>query len=93
MQPVETTTEPYVREFGDWIDGALRSDDRGRLAHWLELAPHARRAHPTDEHFLPLPLAFGAAGPGPRIERLDFGVDSGVLAMDAYLFWPQPRAS
>jgi 4,5-DOPA dioxygenase extradiol len=93
MQPVETTTEPYVREFGDWIDGALRSDDRGRLAHWLELAPHARRAHPTDEHFLPLPLAFGAAGPAPRVERLDFGVDSGVLAMDAYLFWPQPRAS
>ena len=50
-----------------------------------------RRAHPTDEHFLPLPFAFGAAGPAPRIERFDLGVDSGVLAMDAYAFWPRDR--
>ena len=27
----------------------------------------------------------------PRVDRLDAGVDSGVLAMDAYLFWPQVR--
>jgi len=90
MQPAESEAEPYVREFGNWVDEALRTDDRDRLARWLELAPHARRAHPTDEHFLPLPFAFGAAGPAPRIERLDLGVDSGVLAMDAYAFWPRP---
>jgi 4,5-DOPA dioxygenase extradiol len=91
MQPAETDVEPYVREFGNWVDEALRTDDRDRLARWLELAPHARRAHPTDEHFLPLPLAFGAAGPAPRVERFDLGVDSGVLAMDAYAFWPGDR--
>ena len=91
MQPAETDVEPYVREFGNWVDEALRTDDRDRLARWLELAPHARRAHPTDEHFLPLPFAFGAAGPAPRIERFDLGVDSGVLAMDAYAFWPRDR--
>jgi 4,5-DOPA dioxygenase extradiol len=49
-------------------------------------APHARRAHPSDEHFLPLPLAYSAAGPHPRVERIDLGVEGGVLAMDAYLF-------
>ncbi len=27
-------------------------------------------------------------GQAPRVERLDAGVDSGVLAMDAYVFWP-----
>ena len=89
MQPIETTTAPYVREFGDWIDRVLRSDDRASLARWLEAAPQARRAHPSDEHFLPLPLAFAAAGPAPRVERIELGVDSGVLAMDAYRFWPQ----
>jgi 4,5-DOPA dioxygenase extradiol len=88
MEPADIAAEPYVREFREWVDEALRRDDRDRLARWLELAPHARRAHPTDEHFLPLPLAFAAAGPAPRVERLDLGVDSGVLAMDAYVFRP-----
>jgi len=88
MQPADTEAQPYVREFSDWVDDALRRDDRDGLARWLELAPHARRAHPTDEHFLPLPFAFGAAGSAPRVERLDLGVDSGVLAMDAYRLWP-----
>jgi hypothetical protein len=36
------------------------------------------------------PYVFGAAWPAPRVERLDLGVDSGVLAMDAYAFWPPP---
>jgi len=94
MQPADTEAEPYVREFSEWVDDALRSDDRDRLARWHELAPHAQRAHPTDEHFLPLPFAFGAAGAAPRVERHDLGIDGGVLAMDAYAFWPQlERAS
>jgi 4,5-DOPA dioxygenase extradiol len=93
MQPQETDAEPYVREFSDWVDDALRGDDRERIGNWLQQTPHARRAHPTDEHFLPLPFAFGAAGPAPRVERLDLGVDSGVLAMDAYVFTPDTTGS
>ena len=58
----EREPEQYVREFTAWVDHALRTDDRAALAAWLERAPHARRAHPTPEHFLPLPFAFGAAG-------------------------------
>lgn len=84
----EREPEQYVREFTSWVDRALRSDDRAALAAWLERAPHARRAHPTSEHFLPLMFAFGAAGANSSVERIDAGVDSGVLAMDAYLFWP-----
>lgn len=88
MEPVDGDAAPYVREFGSWIDEVLRGDARERLARWTELAPHARRAHPTDEHFLPLPLALAAAGAAPRVERYDLGVDGGVLAMDAFAFWP-----
>ena len=86
----------YVTEFREWIADALRQDDRARLVRWRELAPHAVRAHPTPEHFMPLFVAFGAAsdadGPPPRVERLDAGVDSGVLAMDAYVFSQQASA-
>ena len=85
-----------VTEFREWIADALRHDDRARLVRWRELAPHAARAHPTPEHFMPLFVAFGAASMSdsqpPRVERLDAGVDSGVLAMDAYVFSPQARA-
>jgi 4,5-DOPA dioxygenase extradiol len=91
MQPAETDAAPYVEEFRGWIDRALRAGDRAALAAWLERAPHALRAHPSSEHFLPLPLAYAAAGDTPRVERIDLGVDAGVLAMDAYLFWPKDR--
>jgi len=92
MAPQDTPVAPYVEQFRNWIDRALRDDDRAALAAWRERAPHALRAHPSDEHFLPLPLAFAAAGPAPRVERIDAGVDAGVLAMDAYLFWPTESA-
>jgi 4,5-DOPA dioxygenase extradiol len=91
MQVSETSAVPYVDEFRRWIDGALHRDDRAALAAWRERAPHAGRAHPSDEHFLPLPLAYAAAGPSPRVEHIDAGVDAGVLSMDAYLFRPQLR--
>jgi 4,5-DOPA dioxygenase extradiol len=89
MSVAEREPETYVREFSDWANAALERDDRAALADWLLQAPHARRAHPTPEHFLPLLVAVGAAGIAPRIEHLEAGVDSGVLAMDAYVFWPK----
>jgi len=89
MQISETPPAPYVTEFRAWVDAALRADDATRIGRWSDEAPHAQRAHPSVEHFLPLPLAFGAAGAHPQLEHLDLGVDSGVLAMDAYVFTPR----
>ncbi len=85
----EREPEPYVSEFRTWVDTVLREGDLDALARWQQAAPHARRAHPTPEHFLPLMVAVGAAGPAAMVEHIDAGVDSGVLAMDAYLFWPR----
>jgi 4,5-DOPA dioxygenase extradiol len=82
----DTALAAYASEFREWIDAALRDPDgEARLLDWRRLAPHARRAHPTIEHFLPLLVAFGAAGPHPAIERIELGAEAGVLAMDAYL--------
>ena len=44
------------------------------------------RAHPTDEHFLPLFVALGAARENYKAKRLYDQVEMGALAMDAYLF-------
>lgn len=89
----EARAEPYVNEFREWIAGGLQRDDRETLTRWQQIAPHAARAHPTPEHLLPLFVALGAAGRNPRVERIDAGIEDGVLAMDAYVFSPTAAES
>jgi len=76
----------YAREFQSWVDERIRSRDLDALVDYRTLAPHGARAHPTEEHFLPLFFALGAAGEHYRAQRLHDGIESGALAMDAYRF-------
>ena len=76
---------PYAREFQDWVKERLESRRIEELTSYRTLSPHGVRAHPTEEHFLPLFVALGAAGDGTP-ERVYGAIDSGVLAMDAYVF-------
>lgn len=77
---------PYVRPFIDWIEQRLLAGDVDALLDYRRQAPFAQRAHPTDEHLLPLFFALGAAGHGARAQRIDAGIDLGFLAMDIYRF-------
>jgi 4,5-DOPA dioxygenase extradiol len=78
----------YVQQFRDSIESALRADDREFLINYRERAPYAQRAHPTEEHFLPLLVGYAAAGPRPQVERMDLGVDGGAIGMDVFVFRP-----
>jgi 4,5-DOPA dioxygenase extradiol len=78
--------EPYAREFQEWVKQKLEQQDLESLVDYRARSPHGVRAHPTDEHFLPLFFALGAASEQSRPERIFDGVDAGVLAMDAYVF-------
>lgn len=80
--------EPYVGEFQDWVRDCIETRDLDRLSGYRRLSGGGARAHPTEEHFLPLFVALGAAAPDYRAERLIAHVEGGVLAMDAYLFQP-----
>ncbi|TWO67019.1 dioxygenase [Caenimonas sedimenti] len=82
----EVAEAAYAREFSRWVRQAVLQADFGRLLRTLELAPHAARAHPTHEHFLPLLLAAGAARSATPVTVLDGGIRHGVLAMESYLF-------
>lgn len=75
----------WVREFADWVAAAVATGDRTALADYRRRAPHATRNHPTEEHFLPLLVALGAAGEGATGRRVPGGVSYGVLAMDAFV--------
>jgi 4,5-DOPA dioxygenase extradiol len=82
-----TTTEaPYAREFSEWIRQAVKTGDTEGLVAALRIAPHAQRAHPTPEHFLPLLVALGAAHQVLPATVLDGGIEHGVLSMDSFVF-------
>jgi len=76
----------YATEFVDWARQAVKNHDENALANYLQSAPHAQRAHPTPDHYLPLPFAFGAGDKTAPVQVIDGGMTFGVLAMDAYLF-------
>jgi 4,5-DOPA dioxygenase extradiol len=82
----QTGIAPYAKAFRDWVAERLESGAVDELLQWEDLAPGARRAHPSVEHFLPLFVGLGAAGPAAKGTSFFTGYDSGVLAMDAYRF-------
>lgn len=82
----ERAAAPYVVEFSRWVEDKLQSGDFEPLFEHRSKAPHAHRAHPTDEHFLPLFFAMGAAGTRPRPDYLSREVMYGMLAMDSMSF-------
>lgn len=82
--------DAYAKEFSEWIRRAVLDGDHQQLLYALELAPHAQRAHPTTEHFLPLLVALGAANAPNEARVIEGGIQHGVLAMDSFVFDHRP---
>ena len=72
--------------FAQWLKDRLAANDTDALVAYREQAPDAVRAHPSEEHFLPLFVALGAAGSKATPERIIDGFEAGALAVDSYLF-------
>ncbi len=85
-QKASSSPLEYVREFQQWIFDTLRAGDVQSLLAYRTLAPHAQRAHPTEEHLLPLFFAAGAAGENIEAVREYDAIDMDSLAMDVYQF-------
>ena len=85
---------PYVTEFSRWVEAAIERGDKAALLDYRKQAPHAQRAHPSEDHFLPLFFALGAAGWGEAVDAgggtpvkanyLSREVMYGILAMDSF---------
>jgi 4,5-DOPA dioxygenase extradiol len=76
----------YAAEFARWLGAAIAAHDERALVDYRDRAPSAARAHPTEEHLLPLFVAYGAAGRNARVERVVDGFENGALARDSFLF-------
>ncbi len=85
--PGDTEREPeWVREFAEWFDRALTEGRVNDLVNYRQIAPSAKRNHPTDEHLLPLYVALGAAGEEARPQRLHASRSGTVIRLDSYAF-------
>ncbi len=78
--------QPYAAEFAAWVREAVEQGDTARLVRTLDDAPHAKRAHPTPEHFWPLLVAAGAASAPSPVQVMEGGITHGVLSMDSFAF-------
>ncbi len=83
---IEREEPDWVTAFADWTDAALLEGRTCDLLAYRNAAPFAARNHPTEEHFLPLFVALGAAGSRAKVERIHSSTTYGVLRMDAYAF-------
>ena len=78
--------QQWTAEFNEWLAGALESRRTDDLMNYRGQVPQDVRNHPTDEHLIPLFVAFGAGDPGGTTQRLHSSIESGVISMDAYRF-------
>lgn len=82
--PYDADPPLWVSQFQDWMTQAVTEGRVDDLLHYRDLAPHAARNHPTEEHLLPLFVAMGAGGSvGQLIHQ---STTYGVFSMAAYAF-------
>ena len=79
-----STSAQYAEEFARWVREAVIRKETERLLSYRSQAPHAERAHPTEEHFLPLLVALGAASDADDVIAIDGGMTYGMLSMDSF---------
>ena len=77
---------PWVGAFMDWVGERLTSGDAEGLCDYRRVAPHAHDCHPSEEHFMPLLVALGAAGDDWHATNIHHSMTFGTLAMDAWRF-------
>jgi 4,5-DOPA dioxygenase extradiol len=79
-------TDTWAMAFNEWLNRAVTTGDRKSLIRYRELAPSAAHAQPYPDHFMPLLVALGAAGPGAKGVILHQSWYWGNLGMGAYEF-------
>jgi 4,5-DOPA dioxygenase extradiol len=84
MATIDAPATPWVSDFTDWLARAIAEGRTEDLIDYRKRAPNAARNHPSEEHFLPLFAALGAAGSGAKGSRVHASTTYGALAMDAY---------
>jgi 4,5-DOPA dioxygenase extradiol len=86
IQPPATAAVAYAVEFAHWMRQAVTRADEAALLDYRRLAPYAERAHPTEEHLLPLLVALGASHESEAAQVIAGDITYGVLSMESYVW-------
>ncbi len=78
--------QPWAQAFDDWLTARVETGDEDALVDYLAQGPDAARNHPSADHYVPLLVAMGAAGPDARGRRLHASFLYATLAMTAFEF-------
>jgi 4,5-DOPA dioxygenase extradiol len=76
----------WALDFDAWVARTLDTWDVDALLDYPRSAPSLRLAHPSEEHFVPLLIAAGAAGDKPRVRYPVLGFEYGSLSRRSVQF-------
>jgi len=78
--------DDWAESFDNWLQSKLENWDVDTLFRYMELAPHARDAVPTSEHFIPLLLAMGTGDANRQAELIHRSYQYGNLSLSCWQF-------
>lgn len=85
--------DAWAEEFCDWMVTHANAHDIDSLLAYRTKAPHARMAHPHDDHLMPFYVALGAADENYVSKTLHHSIEFANLAMTALRFYDQEEAN
>lgn len=77
-------TPRWAAEFQDWLDKALATSDLAALVTYRSTLDVGQMAHPTEDHLMPLYVAFGAGRGDGGAAKLHSSFTLGSLSMASY---------
>ena len=80
------TPTQWAVEFDDWLIDNINKKDHKAVLGYNVMAPHAKDAVPTTEHFVPLLIAMGSADQTKEPEVLYRAYDFGTLSYLCFRF-------
>lgn len=80
----------WAKNFDNWLTNVIIHGNEQLLINYRHLAPYPEKAHPYPDHYMPLAVAFGAAGKGAKGTVIHHSW-MGDLGMAAYQFDNMPE--
>ena len=81
LLPPDSPPVAYAQEFATWVKTKVITNAMDSLIRYRTEAPNAERAHPTEEHFLPLLIALGTLGNSETVQFIEGGTTYWVFRL------------
>ncbi|MNN33570.1 LigB family dioxygenase [compost metagenome] len=78
--------DDWALAFDNWLQSKIESWDTEAMFNYRELAPYAREAVPTSEHFIPLLIAMGTGDKTRQAKLLHRSYQLGNLSLSCWQF-------